>query len=77
MDAEQRKTVIINRQFGVDYQGLWLSNTKWFDAASFGLAKSDSLANQFQTPKNYEHKLSQGFTHPNLYHFLYTPGICL
>ncbi|MCQ8106207.1 class II glutamine amidotransferase [Methylomonas sp. SURF-2] len=41
MDAQLRKTVIINRPLGVDYQDLWLSNTKWFDADRFGLARSD------------------------------------
>ena len=41
MDAKQRETIIINKQFGVEYQGLWLSNTKWFDAARFGLAIND------------------------------------
>ncbi|MEQ1531885.1 MAG: class II glutamine amidotransferase [Methylococcales bacterium] len=37
MDAHHRKTIIINRELGVEYQDLWLSNTRWLDAASFGL----------------------------------------
>lgn len=40
MDADRQKTVIINQSLGVEYRGLWLSNTKWFDAARFGLPTS-------------------------------------
>ena len=65
MDAQQKKT-IINQQLGVEYQGLWLSNTKWFDAAHFGLAKSDACNTQAQNPENTEYKLSQAFINPNL-----------
>lgn len=42
MDAELQKTVIINESLGVEYQGAWLSNTKWFDSARFGLSNSIS-----------------------------------
>lgn len=37
MDADQQKAIIINKSLGVDYQDVWLSNTRWFDAARFGL----------------------------------------
>ncbi|OAI19187.1 hypothetical protein A1507_07850 [Methylomonas koyamae] len=37
MDADRQKTVIINKSLGTEYQGVWLSNTKWFDSARFGL----------------------------------------
>jgi predicted glutamine amidotransferase len=72
MDAQHRKTIIINQQLGVEYQGLWLSNTKWFDAASFGLSKSELLTDTSQNPNNSEHKISQAFTNTNLNHFPYT-----
>ncbi|MDR2212778.1 MAG: class II glutamine amidotransferase [Pseudomonadales bacterium] len=35
MDGERRRTVIVNRQSGFDVEGLWLSNTRWFDASRF------------------------------------------
>ncbi|WP_446810676.1 class II glutamine amidotransferase [Methylomonas sp. 2BW1-5-20] len=57
MDALARKTVVINRQLGVEYQGLWLSNTKWFDAANFGLSMSDSIQDASRSPKTAEPKL--------------------
>ena len=38
MDAQYKKTVFINKQLGIEYGDLWLSNTKWFDSASFGLS---------------------------------------
>lgn len=37
MDADRQKTVVINKSLGAEYQGAWLSNTKWFDSAKFGL----------------------------------------
>jgi hypothetical protein len=76
MDAQQRKTIIINQQLGVEYQGLWLSNTKWFDAASFGLSIPDSLSNTSQMLKKPELKLFQTFRSPKLSHFTYSPA-CL
>jgi hypothetical protein len=35
MDARRRRTVIINREAGVDWDDLWLSNARWFDATQF------------------------------------------
>lgn len=35
MDARKGQTVIINREHGFDIDGLWLSNTRWFDASKF------------------------------------------
>jgi hypothetical protein len=75
MDAEQKKTIIINQRLGVEYNGLWLSNTKWFDAANFGLAKSDAFNNINPAAKNPEHKFSQTFHNPKLSHFSYSPVV--
>ncbi|WP_347986116.1 class II glutamine amidotransferase [Methylomonas sp. AM2-LC] len=69
MDVQRRKTIIINQQLGIDYQGLWLSNTKWFDAASFGIAKPDIPVHDSQTPKNAEPKLSLAFTNINAHNY--------
>ena len=73
MDAQQKKTIIINHQLGVEYQGLWLSNTKRFDAASFGLSISDSLSNMTQILKERKLKLFHTFYSPKLNHFPYSP----
>src|SRR5690606_13737611 len=35
MDARERRTVVINREKGFEIDGLWLSNTRWFDATRF------------------------------------------
>jgi len=35
MDGESHRTVIVNRAGGVEVEGLWLSNTRWFDASRF------------------------------------------
>lgn len=35
LDAATRRTVIVNREKGVEVEGLWLSNTRWFDASRF------------------------------------------
>ena len=35
MDARERRTVIVNREAGVDVEDIWLSNTRWFDASRF------------------------------------------
>jgi predicted glutamine amidotransferase len=37
MDGETRSTLVFNREHGVEREGLWLSNVRWFDAAKFGL----------------------------------------
>jgi hypothetical protein len=39
MDAARRQTLILNRAHGVDLDSLWLSNSRWFDAARFGLVQ--------------------------------------
>jgi len=46
MDADQQKTIIINQSLGTEYQGVWLSNTKWFDAAQFGLQVANITDNK-------------------------------
>jgi hypothetical protein len=38
MDAGQQRTVIVNRDHGVELDGLWLSNGRWFDAPRFGVS---------------------------------------
>jgi predicted glutamine amidotransferase len=43
MDARRQKTVIVNREHGVEFRGLWLSNTRWFDAARFGLPRQGQV----------------------------------
>ncbi|QPK64830.1 class II glutamine amidotransferase [Methylomonas sp. LL1] len=75
MDAQQRKTIFINQELGVEYQGLWLSNTKWFDAACFGLTKPDSLSNTTEILKKPKLKFSQGFRNSRLSHFPYS-AVC-
>lgn len=40
MDGARGKTVIINRDQGTDLDGLWLSNTRWFEAEQFGLCRA-------------------------------------
>jgi hypothetical protein len=35
MDARRGSTVVINRESGVTWSGLWLSNARWFDATRF------------------------------------------
>lgn len=43
MDAHRQKTIIINEPLGIEFKGVWLSNTKWFDAARFGVAAANPL----------------------------------
>ncbi|HLT63317.1 MAG TPA: class II glutamine amidotransferase [Pseudohongiella sp.] len=35
LDNQQKKTVIINRQQGFEVNGIWLSNTRWFERQRF------------------------------------------
>ena len=35
MAAASRSTVIVNRERGFEIEGVWLSNTRWFDASRF------------------------------------------
>lgn len=46
MDARQNKTVIINREKGFEIDGLWLSNTRWFDASRYDWSVSQARAQQ-------------------------------
>ncbi|MDD1620186.1 MAG: class II glutamine amidotransferase [Methylococcaceae bacterium] len=73
MDAQQKKTIIINQQLGVEYQGLWLSNTKWFDAASFGLSLPDSPSGTAQILNKPELKFFHTFRRSGLSHLPYLP----
>lgn len=65
MDAQQRKTIIINQALGVEYQGLWLSNTRWIDAARFGLSRPDSINSPVQPFKKNHSKPFQSFIRGN------------
>ncbi|MES3007407.1 MAG: class II glutamine amidotransferase [Pseudomonadota bacterium] len=42
MDAVSGKTVIVNREKGFEIDGLWLSNTRWFDASRFAWHQSSA-----------------------------------
>jgi hypothetical protein len=44
MDGARRRTVIVNRQSGFDVEGLWLSNTRWFDASRFSWREASAEA---------------------------------
>jgi len=35
LDGDTRRTVIINREAGLDVGDLWLSNSRWFDGSQF------------------------------------------
>ncbi len=48
MDAHRGKTVIVNRDKGIEFNGLWLSNTRWFDAARFGLPQQERIMPEVQ-----------------------------
>lgn len=39
MDASRQRTLILNHEHGVELNGLWLSNSRWFDADRFGLVR--------------------------------------
>ena len=73
MDAQQRKTIIINQQLGVEYQDLWLSNAKWFDSARFGVSISDSCSDTAQIPKKTEFNHFLGFRGPKSGNFPCSP----
>lgn len=38
LDRHHRRIAIVNRQHGVELEGLWLSNTRWIDRGLFPLA---------------------------------------
>lgn len=38
LDQRQRRIVLINRAHGAEFEGLWLSSTRWIDGARFPLA---------------------------------------
>lgn len=40
LDQRQQRIVIINREHGVEVDGLWLSNTRWLDARLYPLAQA-------------------------------------
>lgn len=44
VDGAQRQTVIVNREKGFEIDGLWLSNTRWFDASRFNWHPARSMA---------------------------------
>lgn len=38
LDTRQRKIVVINREHGAEFEGLWLSSTRWIDQRRLQLA---------------------------------------
>jgi hypothetical protein len=44
VDSAKRQTVIVNREQGFELDGLWLSNTRWFDASRFNWHPARSMA---------------------------------
>lgn len=38
LDTERRAFILINRQYGAELEGLWLSSTRWIDRRLFPLA---------------------------------------
>jgi hypothetical protein len=44
IDRRTRQMVIVNREAGFELNGLWLSNTRWFDASRFNWHPARSLA---------------------------------
>ncbi len=44
VDGAKRQTLIINREQGFELDGVWLSNTRWFDASRFNWHPARSLA---------------------------------
>ncbi len=44
VDGAKRQTVIVNREQGFEFDGLWLSNTRWFDASRFTWHPARSMA---------------------------------
>lgn len=46
MDAESGQTVIINREKGFEIDGLWLSNTRWFDATRYAWHQAAAAQHQ-------------------------------
>jgi hypothetical protein len=39
LDQRLRRVVLVNRAYGVELDGLWLSNTRWLDGRRFPLAR--------------------------------------
>ena len=44
VDTGRRRVEIVNRAAGVDREGLWLSNTRWFDARQLGWVKPSAAS---------------------------------
>lgn len=50
LDNRLQRTVIINRQLGFEVNGVWLSNTRWFDRSQFDWVPRASSENKPQSP---------------------------
>jgi hypothetical protein len=37
LDYRQKRFLVVNRHRGIDFEGLWLSNSRWIDRALFPL----------------------------------------
>ncbi len=44
VDTRARRVVIVNREAGLERDGLWLSNTRWFDPRVLGWASAHPVA---------------------------------
>ena len=54
LDERLRRIVLINREHGAEFEGLWLSNTRWIDRARFPLALTPQPQERSWTPEELE-----------------------
>ena len=54
LDERLRRIVLINRGHGAEFEGLWLSNTRWIDRARFPLALTPQPQERSWTPEELE-----------------------
>lgn len=50
VDLRRRRTVLINREAGVQHAGLWLSNSRWFDPRVLGQPAAPRDAGNVRQP---------------------------
>lgn len=54
LDTRLRRIVLVNREHGAEFEGLWLSNTRWIDRARFPLARTPQPQERAWTPNELE-----------------------
>lgn len=54
LDARLRRIVLFNREHGAEFEGLWLSNTRWIDRARFPLAHTPQPQERAWGPEELE-----------------------